>query len=57
MASHKVPQESYSRELDQRVYEQEMPYGYTANPPAADTGDYDQRKLESNKQYPTKRRS
>jgi hypothetical protein len=29
-----------------------MPYGYTSAPPPADTGDYDMRKLESNKQYP-----
>lgn len=43
--------ESYSRQLDERVLEQEMPYGYTSAPPAADTGDYDQRRLESNKQY------
>jgi hypothetical protein len=44
--------ESYSRQLDERVLEQEMPYGYTTEPPAADTGDFDQRRLESNKQYP-----
>lgn len=43
--------ESYSRQLDERVLEQEMPYGYTTPPPPADTGDYDQRRLESNKQY------
>jgi hypothetical protein len=43
--------ESYSRQLDEHVLEQEMPYGYTTEPPAADTGDYDQRRLESNKQY------
>jgi hypothetical protein len=43
--------ESYSRQLDERVLEQEMPYGYTSPPPPADTGDYDQRRLESNKQY------
>lgn len=43
--------ESYSRQLDERVCEQEMPYGYTSSPPPADTGDYDQRRLESNKQY------
>lgn len=43
--------ESYSRQLDERVMAQEMPYGYTTEPPPADTGDYDQRRLESNKQY------
>ncbi len=46
--------ESYSRQLDERVLEQEMPYGYTTPPPAADTGDYNMRKLESNKQYRTR---
>lgn len=43
--------ESYSRQLDERVLEQEMPYGYTTEPPPADTGDFNQRRLESNKQY------
>lgn len=43
--------ESESRKLDQRVMAEEMPYGYTNNPPPADTGDFDQRRLESNKQY------
>ena len=43
--------ESYSRQIDERVMAQEMPYGYTNTPPSADTGDYDQRRLESNKQY------
>ena len=43
--------ESYSRQLDERVMAQEMPYGYVTEPPAADTGDYNQRRLESNKQY------
>lgn len=47
--------ESYSRILDERVLEQEMPYGYVTPPPPADTGDFDQRRLESNKQYPTRR--
>ena len=44
--------ESYSRILDERVSMQEMPYGYVSPPPPADTGDFDQRRLESNKQYP-----
>lgn len=47
--------ESYSRQLDERVYIQEMPYGYVTEPPPADTGDFDQRRLESNKQYPMKK--
>lgn len=47
--------ESYSRQLDERVAEQEMPYGYTSEPPPADTGNYDQRRLESNKQYETRK--
>ena len=44
--------ESYSRKLDERVAQQEMPYGYEGNPPPADTGDFNQRHLESDKQYP-----
>jgi hypothetical protein len=43
--------ESYSRKLDERVLIQEMTYGYTGNPPPADTGDFDQAKLESKKAY------
>jgi hypothetical protein len=43
--------ESESRKLDQIVMAEEMPYGYTTNPPAADTGDFNQRRLEDNKQY------
>ncbi len=46
--------ESYSRILDERVARQEMPYGYLSEPPPADTGDFDQAKLESNKEYPRK---
>lgn len=30
------PQDSYSRQLDNMVASQEMPYGYDANPPASD---------------------
>lgn len=44
--------ESYSRILDERVARQEMPYGYLSSPPPADTGDFNQAKLESKKQYP-----
>ncbi len=47
--------ESYSRQIDERVAHQEMPYGYTSEPPPADTGDFNQRKLESDKQYTTRR--
>ncbi len=43
--------ESYSRQIDERVARQEMPYGYTNEPPPADTGDYDQARLESKKAY------
>lgn len=43
--------ESYSRHIDQTVLALEMPYGYTGAPPPADTGDYDQRRLESKTQY------
>ncbi len=43
--------ESYSRQLDERVLAQEMPYGYQMPPPPADTGDFDQHKLESKKEY------
>ncbi len=46
-----IPSESYSRELDKIVQMSERPYGYDMPPPAADTGDYDMRALESNKQY------
>lgn len=46
------PSESYSRQLDQRIHAEEMPYGYEMSPPPADTGDFNQRKLESDKQYP-----
>lgn len=61
--------ESYSRQLDERVAAQEMPYGYVdqppmymiphppyANdPPPADTGDFDQERIETKNQYPRKR--
>ena len=48
--------ESYSRQLDERVLAQEMPYGYTIPPPPADSGDYNLGKLESNKDYSPRRR-
>jgi len=47
--------DSYSRELDERVGFDEMPYGYDIPPPPADTGDFDQRAIESHMQYPPKR--
>ena len=47
--------ESESRQLDKRVLIQEKPYGYVIEPPAADTGDFDQAALESTKKYPTRR--
>lgn len=46
--------ESYSRKIDETVAMSEMPYGYTNEPPAADTGDFDQRRLESKDQYRTR---
>ena len=46
----RVP-DSFTRTLDDKVERAEMPYGYTNAPPPADTGDYDQRKLESKKQH------
>jgi len=48
--------ESYSRKLDERVSFQEMPYGYVTPPPPADTGDFDQERLESKKEYPPRQR-
>lgn len=52
---HPVPEDSYSRELDSRVQAQERPYGYSYGEPPADTGDFNQRALESNKQYSMRR--
>lgn len=52
---HTLPEavpESYSRQLDQRVFHEEKPYGYTTEPPPADTGNFNQRALESKKEYP-----
>lgn len=43
--------ESYSRQLDERVQMQEMPYGYDMPPPPADTDDYNMRPLQSNIMY------
>lgn len=43
--------ESYSRKLDERVQMEEMPYGYVNEPPPADTGDFDQARLESRNKY------
>lgn len=43
--------ESYSRRLDEAVLMLEMPYGYTSEPPPADTGDYDQMRIETKVKY------
>lgn len=51
---HPVPPESASRMLDRMVCEQEMPYGYESSPPPADTGDFDQARLEAMR-YPLKK--
>lgn len=48
---HSTPPESFSRTLDMRVWASEMPYGYSGNPPPADTQDFDQQKLESKNSY------
>lgn len=48
---HAVPEDSYSRELDSRVQESEMPYGYSYDEPAVDTGNYTAKSLASKKQY------
>jgi hypothetical protein len=48
---HPVPENSYSRELDSRVQEQEMPYGYSDHNAPADTGDYNEKSHESKKEY------
>ena len=44
-------EESYSRKLDERVAMEEMPYGYSTSPPPADTGDFNQSKLEDKDHY------
>lgn len=50
MDHSKVPPESYSRMLDDKVAREEEPYGYTSSPPPADTGDFNQCKLNSKNQ-------
>lgn len=52
---HRVPEDSYSRELDSRVQAQERPYGYSYGEPPADSGNYDQHRIESKKEYGLKR--
>lgn len=52
---HNEPPESASRELDAKVCREEKPYGYTESPPPADTGDYDQAKYNSKKEYPMRK--
>lgn len=48
---HAVPEDSYCRELDSRVQESEMPYGYSYDEPPADSGRHNERAMESKKQY------
>ena len=55
MDHYKVPPESYSRMLDDQVAREEEPYGYTNSPPPADTGDFNQERLNCHKQYPMRR--
>lgn len=43
--------ESFSRILDESVAATERPYGYTNEPPPADTGDFDQARLETKTVY------
>jgi hypothetical protein len=49
MGPHPTPPESASRALDEMVQRQEMPYGYEGEPPSADTGDFNQSRLETHK--------
>lgn len=49
LGSHPTPPESFSRQLDERVQMSEMPYGYEGEPPSADTGDFNQSRLETHK--------
>lgn len=53
---HAVPQDSYSRELDSRVQATEKPYGYSENPPPADSGDFNMRAYETRKQHTPRRK-
>jgi hypothetical protein len=57
MSEFMIPEQSYSRELDMKVQREEKPYGYTENPPPADSGDYDMRKYNSKKEYPVRDRN
>lgn len=47
---HKVPEDSYSRELDSRVQASERPYGYSEDPPPADSGNFNSRAYETKNQ-------
>lgn len=55
MENRQAPPESYSRQLDNMVAAQEMPYGYTQSPPPADSGDYNMKAKESKKEYSPKK--
>lgn len=52
---HKVPEDSYCRELDSRVQAQERPYGYSYGEAPADTGNFNEYARESHKQYPLRK--
>lgn len=51
---YQVPEESYSRQLDNKVAATEMPYGYDMSPPPAGTSDYD---MEAKEQHYGKKKS
>lgn len=45
-------EDSFSRQLDKKVAKEEMPYGYSGNPPAADSSnDGDMKSRQSKKRY------
>lgn len=48
---HAVPEDSYCRELDSRVQATERPYGYSDNPPPADSGNFDMRAYGTKNQH------
>lgn len=48
---HAVPEDSYSRELDSRVQATERPYGYSEDPPPADSGDFNMRPYQTKNEH------
>jgi len=48
--------DSYSRQLDKQVSNQERPYGYDTPPPSADTHDFNQSRLETDVEYTPKKK-